>query len=75
MIKSGQIYRTQGKRTTVLITAVGNDDFFVISPDGSSARCDIRYAGALQENATLLAQYSSWQEAVNSPEFNGSVLQ
>ncbi len=75
MIKSGQIYRTQGTRTTVLVTAVGNDDFFVISPDGSSARYDIRFARALQENTTLLVQYPSWQEAVNSPEFNGSILQ
>lgn len=75
MIKSGQIYRTQGIRTTFLVTAVGNEDFFVISPDGSSARYDIRFAGTLQENTTLLAQYPSWQEAVNSPEFNGSILQ
>lgn len=75
MIKVGQIYKTQGQKTILLVSGVGFEDFFVIFPDGSSARYDIRFADCIESQTTLLAEYPTWQEAVNSPEFNGSTLQ
>ena len=68
MIKVGQIYQTR-QGTVALVTAYNEEEFFVISKDGSSNRLPIIFSCELETNCKLIAEYPTWQEAVNSKEF------
>lgn len=70
MIKPGQIYRTNSKMGTRLhciTTKVVRGKCYTITHEG---RGYLRWAEDF-ENKKLIAEYSTWQEAVNSPEFKG----
>lgn len=69
MIKVGQIYKSKAHGAISCITAKGKNEFFIISPDGSSNRLDIIIGSAVEKIADLIAEYPTWQEAVNSKEF------
>lgn len=71
MIKAGQIYKVPYLGGKVVITwiradktefhMVRDDGFFLFSKDNE-----------MDKDSVLLAEYPTWQEAVNSKEFNDS---
>ncbi len=76
MIKAGQIYRTKFLKYIMAVTYIEPwidgqenpiDDIYLISPKGEH---DILNRSVMEE-AELIAEYPTWQEAVNSKEFNG----
>lgn len=74
MIKVGQIY-TDGENKYVVThiwSSVWNskDYFESINTDGE-VRCD-NSATYAEQNDKLIAEYPTWQEAVNSKEFNNA---
>lgn len=69
MIKVGQIYcHKHAKRKIIIcITKIKDNGFaYVIGNNGTAT---YRFEGDF-ENYIFLAEYPTWQEAVNSPEFN-----
>jgi hypothetical protein len=68
MIKPGQIYKSPNGYK-VLITLVDFKDICSISNDGSCSVWDIKIGKIIEEGAILVAEYPTWQEAVNSKEF------
>lgn len=68
MIKPGQIYKSPNGYK-VLITLVDFKGICNISNDGSCSVWDIEYGKIIEENAILVAEYPTWQQAVNSKEF------
>lgn len=69
MIKVGQIYRTRYLRNVMAVTYIDPfvDDIYCILPDGTQ---QIMQRETLKEGY-LLAEYSTWQNAVNSKKFRG----
>lgn len=68
--KEGQIFEHYhaGRRIVLCVTgcqAGRTRAYYVIKPDGGAST---RYAGMF-ENYRLIAEYPTWQEAVNSKEF------
>lgn len=74
MIKVGQIYKER----------VGNENFVITREYETSLRIkrydliyqsgvvgDYQYENQVLSNTTLVAEYPTWQEAVNSKEFKG----
>lgn len=75
MVKVGQIYKQKNKPSWRKY----EDDIFVISYVGYSINT-IYLSGVVDYTSTqswikgdceLIAEYPTWQEAVNSPEFRG----
>lgn len=68
-IKVGQIYsnRYAGKNIIICVTRVRRTGYhYIITNNGTSGtRADDDF-----EKYTLIAKYPTWQEAVNSKEFN-----
>ena len=78
MIKPGQIYRTKFLKYTMAVTYIEPwieeqenpiDDIYCISPDGEH---QIMQRSVVEES-TLIVEYPTWQEAVNSKEFKEEV--
>lgn len=71
MVKVGQVWQ-QSNGYKIVVTAIDIDligEIIVIFQDG-----DVSYKSEEDTEfsfCTLLAEYPTWQEAVNSPEFNG----
>ena len=65
-IKVGQIYRT--KKSLIIITRVKDCNTSFISHKGYA---ETTPALLVKSNLKLLAEYPTWQEAVNSKEFKG----
>lgn len=74
-IKVGQIYKTKFLGYTLAVTYIEPfiegqenpiDDVNCISPNGEK---QIMQRATIEE-ATLIAEYPTWREAVNSKEFN-----
>ena len=63
MIKVGQIYKEVNNEIYV-ISRIADKDCFVIYNDGYTACYEIKFI-----YDTLIAEYPTWQEAVNSKEF------
>lgn len=80
MIKVGQVYESDGFKYIITKVSARNHDVF-IEHDGFIEKVyDIIWENgevisSLSEKVIkideLLAEYSTWQEAVNSPEFRG----
>lgn len=70
ILKAGQIYIAENGLISV-ITAVGFNEFFFITPDGSANRIPVKHLPIFEEKAKLVAEYPTWQQAVASEEFNG----
>ena len=74
-VKVGQVYEFilgDDLKTTIAITDVSYGLIHFINKIGIS---DAIFANMLQyQNWNLLAEYPTWQEAVNSKEFNGEKL-
>ena len=69
MIKVGQVYKTPSY-SRYIITYVGRYNIYLLYDDGYS----MEYAISSMRNNhddKLIAEYPTWQEAVNSPEFKG----
>lgn len=69
MIKVGQIYKTpSGSR--YIITYMGIYNIYLLYNDGYSMEYSL---SSMKNNYDdkLIAEYSTWQEAVNSKEFKG----
>ncbi len=74
MIKAGQIYRTKFLKYIKAVTYIepwiegqenAVDGICLISPSGEHDVLD----RSVMEEAELIAEYPTWQEAVNSKEF------
>lgn len=68
-VKVGQIYEDRGVYTEKLVvsnTAI-NGLVYLIFTDGSCGRRPLK--DFINQRCTLIAEYPSWQEAVNSKEF------
>jgi hypothetical protein len=74
MIKPGQIYKTKFLQYIMAVTYIEPwiegqenpiDDIWCIYPHGEP---EIRQRSVVEEG-TLIAEYPTWQEAVNSKEF------
>lgn len=70
MIKTGQIYKNKENEKKFAITRkCGDDDIFeMVYSDG---RTNSHSSDWIEVYGLLIAEYPTWQEAVNSPEFNG----
>lgn len=72
MIKQGQIFKTRDGH--LFVVGRINDDktvFYAIFYDGSSRRVETDDTIDYCNQSELIAEYPTWQEAVNSPEFRG----
>lgn len=79
MIKPGQIYKTKFPQYIMVVTYIEPwiegqenpiDDIWCISPQGEPQIMQ----RIVMEEGTLIAEYPTWQEAVNSKEFkNGDI--
>lgn len=69
-IKVGQIYKVENCifAITKLSYIAGNDMVNIICNDGVTILEKYEY---IRRRAKLIAEYPTWQEAVNSPEFRG----
>ena len=69
MIKVGQIYNIPYLGGKFVITWMGGDEteVYCVRQDGFFFKGICRY----QNDCELIAEYPTWQEAVNSPEFRG----
>lgn len=65
-IKVGQIYKT--KKSLIIITRVKDCNTSFINHKGYA---ETTPALLVKSNLKLLAEYPTWQEAVNSKEFEG----
>lgn len=76
MIKVGQIYQLPISKTPIIVTRIVTkkdkrfDDIYLLNADGITERLWRNVA----EGFDLLAEYDTWQEAVNSKEFKGEKL-
>lgn len=69
MIKVGQIYK-QKNNEILVVTQIQDGDVFIIYDDGYSVSYPIGEDSNLFIFDKLIAEYPTWQEAVNSKEFN-----
>lgn len=69
MIKAGQIYghKHAGRNIIICVTRIKVNGYVYIV--GNNGTVGARFLSDF-ENYTFLAEYPTWQEAVNSPEFN-----
>lgn len=69
MIKPGQIYKNDDVVTSIYVVIYGKDrnKIYCIYEDGSCGQIPNHFL----ERSELLKTFSTWQEAVNSPEFKG----
>lgn len=71
MVRVGQIYSHKHRRRNVIICVTrirANGLVYVVGNNGTAT---IRYKSYF-EDYTLIAEYPTWQEAVNSREFNNA---
>lgn len=71
MIKQGQIYRIKNLIYTITFVGIGfknKQQVQVITPKGFTLGWS--YSKAKRYGGELIAQYPTWQEAVNSKEFS-----
>ena len=74
MIKVGQIYKLPISKSSVIVTNIENkkdkqfDWIYFITEEGLQERL---WRKTVEETLELLAEYPTWQEAVNSQEFRG----
>lgn len=69
MIKVGQIYKSNLTFAIRVITFIDDSEVSIIHPDGYVDRWS--FDDIANSNWELVAEYPTWQEAVNSPEFKG----
>lgn len=69
MVKVGQIYKNKKTGILAVVSAIGSKEFFIIAQDGSAARLPIQNIEMLNIFYTIVAEYPTWKQAVNSPEF------
>ena len=67
MIKVGQIYKSNLTFAIRVITFIDDSEVSLIHPDGYVDRWT--FDDIANTNWELLAEYPTWQEAVNSKEF------
>ena len=74
MIKEGQIYQLPISKSPVIVTFIKNkkdkqyDLIYFITNEGLQ---ECLWRKSVEETLKLIAEYPSWQEAVNSKEFRG----
>lgn len=70
MIKVGQVYKSSLTDTIRVVTSIGYDTVSTIDTYGD---CEEWIYDNLVKccNWELIAEYPTWQQAVNSPEFKG----
>lgn len=69
MIRQGQIYfhAYRGRNIIICVTRVKRANNYIITNNGTSGtRYDVEFT-----KYDLIAEYPTWQEAVNSKEFKG----
>jgi hypothetical protein len=69
MIKVGQIYKSNFTFAIRVITFIDDSEVSLIHPDGYVDRWS--FDDIANTNWELIAEYPTWQEAVNSKEFKG----
>lgn len=69
-IKVGQIYK-QKNNEIFIVTLIQDGDVFLIYDDGYNASYPIEAVNSPIVFNKLIAEYPTWQEAVNSKEFRG----
>lgn len=70
MIKVGQIYQSE-RLEIVLITRVIGIHFHIITPSGMTEEFNDNSDEDVFHYWKLIAEYPTWQEAVNSKDFKG----
>lgn len=74
MVKVGQIYQLPISKSPVIVTKIINkkdkqyDWIYFINDEGLQERL---WRKSVEETLKLIAEYPTWQEAVNSKEFRG----
>lgn len=69
MIKAGQIYKERGTQNIWVITKYRGKECNMICQDGEVTYGYIPHF--FWEKLELVAEYPTWVEAINSPEFKG----
>lgn len=69
MIKAGQIYKVRGAKGLFVVSAKGSYDYHAIESDGKVNYFPEKFFE--WSECILVAEYPTWQEAVNSKEFKG----
>lgn len=67
-IKVGQIYKPKNNEDAIFVVTRAEEAvgcYYIIWDDGSA-----NYHNINEEKIELIAEYPTWQEAVNSKEFN-----
>lgn len=74
MIKVGQVYKLPYSKSSVVVIRIESkkekrfDWIYFITDGGQQERL---WRTSVEEMLELIAEYPTWQEAVNSPEFKG----
>ena len=74
MIKVGQVYKLPYSKSPVVVIRIESkkekrfDWIYFITDGGQQERL---WRTSVEEMLELIAEYPTWQEAVNSPEFKG----
>ncbi len=73
MIKIGQVYKSSVTDTIMVVTSIGYHTVSTIDTYGEFEKWIYKNLIEICNNGIweLIAEYPSWQEAVNSPEFKG----
>jgi len=72
MIKVGQIYYDKEKHANFVVTVASDGQYgFYTNSIYKSGYVNIHSADWIEINGKLIAEYPTWQEAVNSKEFKG----
>ncbi|MBR6515454.1 MAG: hypothetical protein IKT40_01220 [Bacilli bacterium] len=69
MIKVGQIYKTESN-SRYIVTYMGTYNIYLLYDNGYCMEYSISSMNNNYDDK-LIAEYPTWQEAVNSPEFKG----
>lgn len=67
MIKVGQIYKEKDEELFVVTFANSSGGYYAIKNNGKT------FSGVGLNKEDLIAEYSTWQEAINSKEFKNDI--
>ena len=70
-VKVGQVYFHKRIEAKIVITYVDNQDYILCDWIVDTGKVCTDKIDWIKQTCKLIAEYESWQQAVNSPEFKG----
>lgn len=75
-IKAGQVYKDGKEHDAFVVSKVRQlEDYWLVTTihsDGFACDCPAGSLDDMPEDYELIAEYPTWQEAINSKEFNNA---